>query len=1551
MSEFTQDARVAQAVLKAILQANKKDANKFENLTAALVGRLLEVPVFVAKSGFQHGGDAGTAGQSQRRLRIESKKYSETTSLSDRELLGEFDHAVARDSALESWILAATRGAPEQLVQDLTERGEREGVPVIVLDWPEIGIAPMAALCASAPDLVSELYSKEAGDAAARLAPHVVEPIKSVQRRLQSWSVGTESLRQQSHAKLQEIWTSPRSARAELAQDAAGGAGQRKTIRRAGVHTALNAWWTGRAIHDAPGVILGWDGVGKTWAALDWLVENANKQPIILAVPSSATSRLASATTTALKVFLAERLYELTEVRNVEHWVRRVEKLLQRPVSEGPIFTLYLDGLNQDPTTPWVQVLKVLQGGAFQGRVRVMLSTREHHFNDRLGRLNALVVGGELVRVDPYDLSADGELDQMLALEGLRRSDLQDDLIELARIPRLFALVMRLRERLRGAEQVTLHRLLWEYGRDTLGTRAERSFSEDEWRDWLREVATQHRNGIHEYSYRQIAEGAARPDLSEHEVYARMSDIIDGRFAVRDPVSGALKYLPAVVSHALGAALLAQLDAVGAAHYDTIENELTAWLDPIAGMDAKAEIIRAAVNIYVERGSDGADPIAAVLVTAWLQTQNVPDQHRQELVALAENLIGALIVAVERSSPHSQQSARNWSLTALKAAPRDDEKAKSLIFAAARRWLSTVSRELERPNSGDKEAETRRAARYIKRVGVDCSGALTVLGVPLIFEDRHTFALPSAAPIIMEGFPLEDAGPVFEAAAVAHSITRPDNAWTALKWIVLLNEKDRDETTRRLRKLSDSIARRTPEDGVHPELAARAGALLLWLTGENEDNVAARKLDPALDRHFDYQTDYLADPARSFFRIERRHAEEVLAAELPLLIRTRRIQDMWLDPEFVPPLTFVAEVRAQAGLVDPTKIHRHASGTIEDSNFQELEPVLARCAPDLLTSLTRQKLGERNLPPEARYWRAIQAVEHLLLVDKEAADAARALRELKGDQDLNHETYATTLLMALEGPHGSAFEKISAIIDAGLPYIDTDIRFAFPPPHPEDIDALVDKYGCASDLEIRNLVCLVSLHNTPLSDKVVDWLIKHTTKSNSEGAGVAFRILFRASPVRFGEALIARGWSWSHAQELWPNHFGSLALIQATLATPFEQIAPRLAPWLLLQAARIRGNAPEDVALASDIFGRAIMHNLEPPDPGSILVVDRIDRKSNPAQLSVRPILEDLSPQMSLRRAFDQEGMRQLRLRAVETAVERVKAARIAGASLYLADIDPKDFESVVTLFPERIEAWMAGAARCTEDFKRRVLLSEGVYLALCESLLAHNPPLGALLWRALRRVMHTKFIGEAGLDDMLHLVFRAPDSAPVDELRHELLSLAECNTDKELYELALAARINNHLAWLESAIDADTKDDRAWRRKRAIVFSGFLPAELPVAGAWPDREIENEHDHLEYQAAYRRWRDACARHWWSTFIDASDPETAYAAWILFLQTAGRRASLFMQPPRTATSPDNSFEARKVVHMELNIQRIKTSLAKFDDKLGKKFLDRDTSIGVGPWRR
>lgn len=1548
------DDQKKQSKLKQVLQEEDK-ASKLEDLAAAVVGRLLNVSIAVAKSGFQHGGDAGPAGRQGRRFRIEAKKYRNTTSLSDRELLGEIDHALARDQALEAWILIATRDVPEQLEQDLTLKGESLGVPVVIIDWKDdSSISPLAALCAFAPDLVETIFSAEAGKLAAELRPVSTERVEQIRQDLQSWNLGFASLRDKSHEKLLRIWNSPAVSNAELGQNAACGTQQRRVRRRA-VHQALSSWWAGPAESDSPAAVIGWDGVGKTWATLDWLFENLEQQPIVMIVPSSAAAVLTDISETAVKRFIADRLYELCGIRDRQHWLRRLDYLLKRPTGEGPVMTVFFDGANQEPSVQWLQLLKVFQGELFQSKVRVLVSTRPHHFQEKLSNLRGLVQPAAEVKVDIYDNAPGGELDKMLAFEGLTQTELHPDLAELARTPRLFKLVVRLRERLVDAGQVTVHRLLWEYGRDSFGERAGHSFSEDGWREWLGAVAQTYRDGVRDFSLRGLGETAARPDLSASEVYARLSDIIDGRFATRS-ASGNLQFTPTVVAHALGMALLGHLDNLTDPDFECANAELNQWLDPIAGLDQRADILRAAVSIFVERGSPKKTSIAVVLVTAWLQTQNVTDQHRRELVGLAPDLPEAILGAVENSRTRAHASARLWAVNALRNIPRSDVQAREIIVSKIRVWLSVVSRDVNQRQNADAEAERQRAQRFITYVGVDVSGPLRILGVTLQFVDHDDGVLAATTPSILEGYPLASVVSAFEVAAISLAVGRHTSAWDGLKWLCMLNMLDPKEASDAIRSLSTNMQRRQPEEGVHVELPARVAALLLWLTGQEMDDESAIAINPNIDRWWTYEKDYLSNPSKSFFALERRHAENALLdTEISLHYRVQRTKELWIDPSFKPPERFVEEIRAFAMEINVELLDRRNTHTIEDHHFADIEPALARCAPEMLAELIRRKIQSfRSCPAEARYWAAYHSTQHLLLVRQEEITSVRMLRESASETSEDNESYASGQLLILELQSQGALTQFSTLIEADLKHTVDGYTHLLKSLLSEEIDFLIVCYGSSSERRRGTLLSLLGLNQQNLSDTACAWIETFLDSADIFKRAVAFKLLASASPIDFGRMLLARNWTWDTGEDPRINHYGTEALIEAAAALPFDQLSPRLAPWRILEAARRRGSDAGETRLAAAIFTQVLLADqVEVPDSGSILSVDLEARRSNPFVFFIRPKTNEddtADPFAAFRASMNEEEQMAVRRRAVDTAVLRIREARKLGANLFLSDIAVADLEPVLQHAPELVASWLTGLEEVSVDFLRRVRLAEASYLAICELLLKHQPTQGAKLWKALKGVMTTRYTGVVEVDELTHMAFRAPDSPAVDEILGQLTNLDRCNLDQHLQDVALAATYNQKAGWLKKLLAVDGASSFAWQRRRAIRVSGFVVRnDLPVDGAWPEGEIKTDEGRQKHRSASRRHTEACARHWWRAFLASGNAEDAYAAWILFLRSVDRRAWIWMKEEVATVENTGDLFLLKMTHARLNHSEVLRSMKKRDEKLEKEFIGRTVVEGIGPW--
>lgn len=1466
--------------LKQELQQGGKASN-LEHLAAALLSRLLDVPIVVAKSGFQYGGDAGTAGHQGRKLRLECKKYSDTSHLGERELLGEIDQALARDQALEAWILVATRTVPEQLQQSLVQKGESVGVPIVIIDWANHGIAPLAALCAFAPDLVEKEFSKEAGEAAHALHPISKPAIERLQRNLQSWYLGYDALRTLSQGCLDEIWNSPRESNAKFGQNAAGGA-QEKKVKRSTVHEALNTWWEGPAHNNAPVAIVGLEGSGKTWATLDWLIDKRDEQPIVLLIPSSAVAAIGNASEISVKQILADRLHEMSEgIRDRDHWLRRLENLLKRPTDEGPVLTAFFDGLNQEPTIQWLQILKILQSETFKKRVRIIVSTRTHYYEDRLSEFRGLEDSAKRVDVDLYDTAPGSELDLMLAFENLTQADLHPEVIELARRPRLFELVVRFREELVEAGQITVHRLLWEYGRDFFGIRAGKSFSENEWREWLKEIAQQHRNGIKKYSERSLGETVARPDLSENAVYIRLSDIIDGQFATPDS-SGNLQIAPAVVAHALGAALLNDLYQEASPTFETLNARLAEWFDPISGLDERAEILRAAVSILVEQECATESPVPGVLITAWLQSQNVSDEHRQELAELAPNFPDALLDTIEHSDSYVYDSARFWSVNALRNIPREDTAAFTKIIQRSLRWMSIVSRDVDTQPNANGERDKRRSNRLKNLIGIDSSQRIKVCGVELDLVDHDTGfgAWQATVPSIIEVFPLSKALPIFEVAAVSVAVRGQNASWDGLKWICLLNEDDPDDTTKALRNLSEEILHRSPEPDIHPDLLKSIASLLLRLTGHKTDEDKAVDIDPDLNRLFSYEKDYLPQPSRSLFPLERRHAKIVLAdTELSLTYRVQRTKELWLDPNFEPPDTFVAELRKATESIDVEKLDRYMGRTSEDYEVEVLEPVLARCAPDLLANLIRRKMQNLSTcPSEFRQPRVIQAVNHLILADEAEIESVRKLRLISESDNENTDAHVTERLLLMEFQNLDAQVQFDLLLQSDLEDFSWDFCKVLRRPTQDDIDALITRYAASSPSKQRVLLILLSTFPVELTNNAWSWVESFIKKQEGDFRRFAFTILACADPVRFGRTLVDEGWSWSPSENIEVNHYGTSALIEATPDIPFDELAPRLEPAQLLKAAHLRGAIPAEVRLAAEKF--------------------------NPK--------------------FARENIR------------------------------IEDFKPVLEYAMDIVERWLDDYFGPMENFQHRGPLTNRAFWALFEALLTYFPEKGKLLWHKLRSTMITQYIGEEDVKNLMHIVFRVPVSPEVMALREELVGLEYCHNDQKLFELAIAASSKRQSYWLDTVEKKDRESPLIWHRRRAEVLAGFtVNNSLPVAGVWPDGEIRTTHAKVTLVSEHHRWIEACAHHWWQTFLNACDPAEAYAAWVLFLHSADRRASVWIgQDIETADHSTDLFQ-RKINHFRLNRSKMERAMkereGKFSDKLDQHFLYRKTVRSVGPW--
>lgn len=389
----------------------KAESACLEHLAGRALESLLGVPVRIARAGDQRGGDGGTSVIGSRELVFEARRYGHNTRFDERGILGEIEQAIDRKPDLEAWILVTTREVPEQIEQAMTRAGLKNGIGTVIIDWKYQPLPKLAVLAASCP----ECFAAEIGHGHDHFLEQITAlsdyapTLETIKSELESSSIGYQAVRDASHARVREIWESRRKASARFGQDVAGGVTDAHHVRRSDLIDCLDAW-SKAASGGEVGALVGLDGVGKTWAAIDWLQLSLGRLPIIVLAPSSALGTTGSTRADLIK-FVARYLADITEVRTESYWEQRVRRLLARPPEEGPAFLLFFDGLNQRSSLDWLGIFRQLEDDPFYQRTLTLISSRTSFFEERLNELCALVVKPVRIDIGGYDLAPSGTFD------------------------------------------------------------------------------------------------------------------------------------------------------------------------------------------------------------------------------------------------------------------------------------------------------------------------------------------------------------------------------------------------------------------------------------------------------------------------------------------------------------------------------------------------------------------------------------------------------------------------------------------------------------------------------------------------------------------------------------------------------------------------------------------------------------------------------------------------------------------------------------------------------------------------------------------------------------------------------------------------------------------------------------------------------------------------------------------------------------------------------------------------------------------------------------
>ncbi len=1522
-----------------------------EHLAGVLLGRLLGVQFRFARRGSQRGGDGGAQGTAGRDLIYEARRYRDCTPLRDREIRGEIDEAVERNPDLELWMLITTRAVSEQTHTAMEGAARPRGVSTLILDWTPESLPTLAVLCSIDPQSVETAIGEGHRDCleAINRSSEARTALQGIRSQLEQWAVGFELLRRLSHERVRDIWQCPSSAMALFNQNVAGGANPDSHVERAPAMEQLDSWHAEE--ENRPAVVTGSEGMGKTWAAIDWLQARLQSLPIVVLVPSSS---LHSPITTRAELiaFIARLVRDLDPEaeRDQAFWEGRVRRLLYRPTEEGPVFLLYFDGLNERPSLDWPAVFNCLQDEVFGGRTRILASARKTFVSERMGDFRNVYQEPVRLEVGHYDTAPGGEFDRKLAAEDLLLAEFPESLLRLASVPRMFDLVVQLRDRLGAVEGVTLHRLLWEYGASAI---VASTFGPSRWSEFILELAGKflERSQPKWSDVEQFSAGAAStPD----QIYVRVSTVVDSVFANLDR-DGDLTFEPDFVHHSLGLALVKRLESTS---LEEPSEELDGFLQPLGAYDEAAEILRAAISITLARQSEGQRPsFLGALCTSWVQMQNLPDHHLDELGVLAHEMVEPLLEAVERSPGPALSSPRYIAINALATVDKGSPAVARTIADLASRWQRVISLERARHSadrSGDSEYTWRRDLLE-ERIGTAEVGSVLVLGTEIQIVENGDPELPLVAAQLLQGRPLVEAIQFLEAGAIHQAITGTPQE--AQSWLNSLNVLDPVETAERLRSRSIQLRSFVPETGVHSDLPKRVAALLLWRTGFEEDARSAAELDPPMERPLSYEEAYLSDPAASLsYPLERRHALHALSRQdLPARYRVNRAEDAIVDPSFSVPDLLASELVTEVEALNFDEVNTGTSRTREDLLWSDLSLGLARCAPEELSRIERQRMrGYSQRSGQSRFAAALATLDAMLLVTE---GERLAMRRLRGDAPEgmdNYEWTAQTNLLTVEVQGQAPLVQIQSIIDSGLGSVHGSLARVCGTPSIGELDDLVGRYG-ASPLHLATIAQTVGERHMDLSERAFcafsgllgdqDPLVE---------VGAVWLLLGLNAPEQLGGLLEGRRWEWSAGKSDLENTMGSLAVAAANEGRELSRFAGRLYPATLLEVMAGRNNTQEDVALAVSLLDSVVLdtENDAPESPLEIYY-DRSSAEESRSYLytSAGFRVKDQNDRDShfWDRVTSPEQYEE-RLQTLRQAYSsEVKKVRSLGAQFHLEFVDPQFFDPVLRHCPGAVDRWLDGIGSRSQAFCRRIHLANGFYVSLCEALLSAVPVQGVALWRALRECQsQVKFTVHGDMDRLVHALICADQSPEVDDALKEVHAVQHSRSDQELTNLLVGARLSGRLDWLQQMVERDAGSPCPLHRRRGA----FLKPQLrvpPIAGsdAWPVGRAYWGSRETAWKLAQR---EAFAKHWLQAFAQAETPEGAYAAWRLFLACVDRRALSWMDSVLDQHStPDLEFEDAKGRFLQQQAGRLKRAMADNENHWSENLAGKRYPRTLMPW--
>ena len=810
----------------------------------------------------------------------------------------------------------------------------------------------LAQLCAAFPDVVINTHGQKAGILAKSISTQcdTQQALNSLRKEIKEWSAGWAMTTRHCHDFATKLLTNPPESRAIFRQNLAIADSKAGLVRRDELITLFDKW-KDEEILGSPLLVIGEEGLGKSWVLANWIFENTNNEILLIYCSSSELRSLRDLTVNSvLARILAKHIGSLNE----DYWLERLKRLNHAPIPDNPFIYLVIDGLNEVPEADWTGLFLDAQRNIWRPRIRLIASCRTRYYEQTLKRGQAWTTTPTIIEVLQY---TPDQRDEALRLQGVDLSDLSESVLSLARKARVCRLITHMADRLQGVKQITYERLLFEYGK-RFDSDARIGLNDDVWHAFLRELACNIRNGD---PIARLSEVRSWIDITEREnVEVALNDIIDGHLVQH--LSGQPGFLDIdrdLVLVANGMALWKHIEMANTSDRHYISNLIARELEPLGGVDEQSHIIVSALAFALvsQSSPEVVRTIVASLVAEGICSQNLGSEDEAGLLGHTEFIPGGYLDALSHLVRIGRDDEAELIFREI-VNKADQGGVQTAISDAAEDWVRIIN-----VNIGDEqdvpEPQRHRTKELLRWLGeMPSVGQLNILGETIVVEANGYHRLPLFAVRLMQAMPLSISSLFWRRFAIASVLDNGQRLREHASWIVRFNQYDYEETCGLISKEADELLTRTPPVNADESFPRRAAAILLRLIKEDKYDARARELVPIPDG-WEVHVELTQDLNNSVFQLYRCQVESVITeSEQHISMLINRVSQWWADPDLPIPLSFVKKLKDHTERLSFTDIRAGFGRTAGDHHLSRAFPAIARCDQSTLTRLCRRILRD-----------------------------------------------------------------------------------------------------------------------------------------------------------------------------------------------------------------------------------------------------------------------------------------------------------------------------------------------------------------------------------------------------------------------------------------------------------------------------------------------------------------------------------------------------------------------------------------------------------------